>query len=86
MDSVYYALYTSTALMPLTAVGGVSIPQENTPGAARPFAATLSVPMPDYQAKKHDTGTTRPPTNNKIPTSRDGKVDTDTTPDTGDDS
>jgi hypothetical protein len=82
--TVIAPLFSSTALLPLSAPGGVSYPMPNTPGVLRPYSATLAVPMP--LTGRHNTSSTRPPTS--IPTQRsdDGKVVPDTQPDTGQDS
>jgi hypothetical protein len=57
---------------------------QNTPGALRPYSATLAVPMP--LTGKHNTTSTRPATSLATQRSDDGKVVNDSQADTGQDS
>lgn len=82
--SVSASLFPPTSLLPLSEVGGVSYPMRHSPGALRPYAATLAVPMP--MVGKHHTTSTRPATSMPTETSHDGNVIKDTNSDTGSDS
>lgn len=52
-------LYPTTALLPLSANGGVQQALPHAPGPLRPFVATLGVPVTLPTAKDHDTSATR---------------------------
>lgn len=78
-------LFPHSGLLPLSHAGGVQPTVVNTPGALRPYAATLGVPRP-LNAKKHDTTATSITSSTNSSTSRDGKVVTDTVTDTSVDS
>ena len=81
---VVVPLFPPAALLPLGERGGFTYPMEHTPGAVRPYVATLGVPMPI--TGKHNTTSTAPPTSIPTETSDDGKVYPDTSKDTGSDS
>ncbi|MGH3570172.1 MAG: hypothetical protein ACRDRH_30025 [Pseudonocardia sp.] len=74
-------LFPSPALLPLSDPGGVQNTLEHTPGALRPFAATLGVPRLGDD-KKHDTTATRWTESTPGETSHEGNVVTDTVTDT----
>lgn len=52
-------LFATTALLPLSAAGGVQMAIPHTPGELRPFIATLGVPTKTDDTKKHDTSATK---------------------------
>ncbi len=82
--TVTASLFSSSALFPLSEVGGVSFPLPNTAAVLRPYSATLAVPMP--VTGKHNTSSTRPATSISTQRSDDGRVVHDSTPDVGQDS
>ncbi|MDQ3276173.1 MAG: hypothetical protein M3Q39_14410 [Actinomycetota bacterium] len=52
-------LFPTTALLPLSAPGGVQVAIPHIPESLRPFIATLGVPWQLDDAKKHDTSATK---------------------------
>ncbi|WP_018350927.1 hypothetical protein [Longispora albida] len=65
------------SLLPLSERGGVTHPIAHTPGALRPFAATLARPM-QPASKNHDTVSTSNTRKDPTEISADGKVTSDT--------
>lgn len=74
-------LFPNSATLPLGEPGGVQYPVTHTPGALRPYAATLAVPPP-VEAKAHDTSSTRNTTSQATQRSDDGQVVPDSLSDT----
>ncbi len=84
LPRVVAALFSPTALLPMGEPGGMAYPMVHTPGALRPYAASLAVPMP-LQGRHHTTSTS-PRTSMATERSSDGKVTRDSQTDTGSDS